>query len=232
LRIKNIKADFNILLGRQPEIDFGVSPEFIYLNDLSYENLKQDLSKQNKAVLMARSQVSVASSQIREAQSAFYPRIGLYGAYTYGSQQNEVGVISNTKNFGPALGASLTWNLFNGLNDKNEVKNRKLNFENAETESNQIDYEANANLYKAFNSYAVWRDLLKLESLNVEAAQEDVSIAKTNLELGGINDVEFRVIQLGALDAEYRLLFAEYQSRLAQIELLRLSGILAQTLNF
>lgn len=231
LRIQNLKADFNMLLGRQPEIDFMLSPEFIYLTELDYKTLTEEANSQNKAVLMARTQVSVANQQIREAKSLLYPRVNVFGAYTLGTQKNEVGVISATRSFGPAIGGSLTWNLFNGLNDKMEIDNRKLAFENAEITSKQVSLEANNNLYKSYNNYEVWRNLHNLETLNIEAANEDVRIAKTNLDLGGINDVEFRVIQLGALDAQYRLLFAEYQSRLAQIELLRLSGRLGQALN-
>ena len=230
LLIKNIKADFNLLLGRQPTVDFAVSSDFIFLNTLDFSALTDEAEKQNKALLIARTQVAVASNQIREAQSAYYPRVNLFGAYDFNTSQNEVGVVSRTRSFGPALGASLTWNLFNGLNDKIEIQNRKMAFENAELDNKLVDLEVQTNLYKSYNDYTVWKQLLALESVNVEAAEEDVRIAKTNLDLGGLNDVEFRVIQISALNAEYRLLLAEYRTRLAEIELMRLSGRLAQAL--
>jgi outer membrane protein TolC len=230
LLIKNIKADFNLLLGRQPTVDFAVSSDFIFLNTLDFSALTEEAEKQNKALLIARTQVAVASNQIREAQSAYYPRVNLFGAYDFNTSQNEVGVVSRTRSFGPALGASLTWNLFNGLNDKIEIQNRKMAFENAELDNKLVDLEVQTNLYKSYNDYTVWKQLLALESVNVEAAEEDVRIAKTNLDLGGLNDVEFRVIQISALNAEYRLLLAEYRTRLAEIELMRLSGRLAQAL--
>ena len=230
LLISNIKADFNLLLGRAPTIDFTANSDFLFLNTLDYSSLIAEAGQQNKAMLIARTQVAVASAQIREAQSAYYPRVNLFGAYDFNASQNEVGVVSSTRSFGPALGASLTWNLFNGFNDKNEIANRKLAYENSEIENKRVDLEMQTNMLKAYNEYNVWMQLLDLESVNVEAAQEDVRIAKTNLDLGGLNDVEFRVIQIGALNAEYRLLLAEYRTRLAEIELMRLSGRLAQAL--
>jgi outer membrane protein TolC len=155
----------------------------------------------------------------------------VFGAYEFNTSQNEVGVVSSTRSFGPALGASLTWNLFNGLNDQMEVNNRRLTFENAELNNQLVDLEVQTNLLKSYNDYTVWLNLLSLEKVNVEAAKEVVRIAKTNLDLGRLNDVEFRVIQLGALAAENRLLVAEYRTLLGEIELMRLSGRLAQALN-
>jgi outer membrane protein TolC len=231
LLIRNLKADFNLLLGRQPNIDFAVASAFEFLATLDFNTLIAEAEQQNSALLIARTQVAAANNQIREAQSAFYPRVNVFGAYEFNTSQNEVGVVSSTRSFGPALGASLTWNLFNGLNDQMEVNNRRLTFENAELNNQLVDLEVQTNLLKSYNDYTVWLNLLSLEKVNVEAAKEVVRIAKTNLDLGRLNDVEFRVIQLGALAAENRLLVAEYRTLLGEIELMRLSGRLAQALN-
>jgi outer membrane protein TolC len=231
LLINNLKADFNLLLGRKPNIDFAVASAFDFLATLDFSTLIAEAEQQNSALLIARTQVAAANNQIREAQSAFYPRVNVFGAYDFNTSQNEVGVVSSTRSFGPALGASLTWNLFNGLNDQLEVRNRKLAFENAELDNQLAGLEVETNLFKSYNDYTVWQNALALEKINVEAAKEVVRIAKASLDLGRLNDVEFRVIQLGALAAENRLLVAEYRTLLAEIELMRLSGRLAQALN-
>jgi outer membrane protein TolC len=231
LLIRNLKADFNLLLGRQPNIDFAVASAFEFLATLDFNTLIAEAEQQNSALLIARTQVAAANNQIREAQSAFYPRVNVFGAYEFNTSQNEVGVVSSTRSFGPALGASLTWNLFNGLNDQLEVRNRKLAFENAELDNQLAGLKVETNLFKSYNDYTVWQNALALEKINVEAAKEVVRIAKASLDLGRLNDVEFRVIQLGALAAENRLLVAEYRTLLAEIELMRLSGRLAQALN-
>lgn len=231
LLIKNLKADLNILLGRAPDLAFEIEEAIPYSDVLIYDDLKSDLSIQNNAMLAARAQANAMHKGIEQARSVFYPRIDLFGAYNYNTQQNEVGILQNFQSIGPSFGVSLSWNIFNGFSNLAEVRTRKMMFENAEYNRKQVDLEAQAALYRAYNDYEMWRDILKLEQINLEAARENVRVAKAKLDLGGLNEVEFRVIQLISLDAEFRLFLAEYQVRVAEIELIRLSGRLAKFLS-
>lgn len=231
LLIRNLKADLNILLGRDPDVLFELEEEITYAERMIFEDLKSDLAIQNNAALAARAMANASHKRIQEARSILYPQVNLFGAYNYNSQQNEVGVLQNIQSLGPNFGVNLSWTLFNGFNNVMEIKNRKLDFENAEYNRKQINLEINADLLKAYNNYEVWYELLALERLNLEVAHENVRIAKSSFDLGRINEIEFRVIQLIVLDAEFRLFTAEYQVRISEIELIRLSGRLAKLLS-
>jgi outer membrane protein TolC len=66
--------------------------------------------------------------------------------------------------------------------------------------------------------------LLALEKENVIAARENYDIAHERYLLGDLSGIEMREAQKSLLDAEERILVAEYNTKLCEISLLQLSG--------
>ena len=71
---------------------------------------------------------------------------------------------------------------------------------------------------------------MKLESVNQAVAKENVDIALEKYKIGSINDIELREIQKKFIEAQYQLLLSEFQAKLAEIELLRISGELYKSI--
>ena len=68
----------------------------------------------------------------------------------------------------------------------------------------------------------------RLERESVVAANEALAIARRQYELNALTNVEFRVIQLNAINAETRFLAAQYAAKVREVELLRVSGKLLE----
>jgi outer membrane protein TolC len=218
------KADLNVLMARNPEIDFEVSPAINLREIGEYAILLTKLETENKQLLAARSAVRVSEYELKEAKTAYSPQIDLFGQYNFGRSVNEVGILQSNRSFGPTYGIVARFNLFSGFNRHREVQNRKL-----EMLSSQSGYDAQvlamrALLYSAYTSYLNNSELVALERENLKVAEKAVDVALESYRLGGANDPEVREAQLQYIEAESRLLNAEFQAKAAEIELFRLTG--------
>jgi outer membrane protein TolC len=65
---------------------------------------------------------------------------------------------------------------------------------------------------------------MELEDSNVRNARQNTKVAFEKYRLGELNDLDFRQIQLKQVAAENQLVQAQYQLKLIETELLRISG--------
>jgi outer membrane protein TolC len=77
-----------------------------------------------------------------------------------------------------------------------------------------------------YNIYTGAEHQVNLEAKNLENAGKNLTIAIELYKSGAINEIEFRDIQRKALEAENRLLIAEYTTKIAELSLKQISGSL------
>ena len=73
-------------------------------------------------------------------------------------------------------------------------------------------------------AYVQSKSIFKLETTNFDAAEKTLGISKEKYNQGLMSAVEFREAQRNWLNARLRLLNAEFDVRVNEIELMRLSG--------
>ena len=122
-------------------------------------------------------------------------------------------------NFGVTMG----FNLFDG-NRKREIKNARIAIENAQLQQEDLRQALNADLSNLWQAYQNNIEMLKLERENLIAAIENHEIASERYMLGNLSGIEMREAQKSLLDAEERILEAEYDTKMCEISLLQLSG--------
>jgi hypothetical protein len=88
--------------------------------------------------------------------------------------------------------------------------------------------DINAAFLTTWSNYQNALQMLNLESENLDAARSILKIGQKQYELGSINEVQFRQIQLSSLRAESNYLEAKFNAKSFEIDLLRLSGTLIQ----
>jgi hypothetical protein len=98
-----------------------------------------------------------------------------------------------------------------------EIDNRELAYQ-------RTLQEVNADLVTIFRTYENNLRLLEMEYENLETARENMEIAFERYRLGALSGIELREVQVSLLDAEERLLGIQYQTKLAEISLLQISG--------
>ena len=222
--LNNVKIDLNVLLGRESNTDFGVSGQIDINPDLQLDPLLQRVSSLNPSLLSAISEQNVAFLEYKELRAERYPRINLGLSYDRSTSNNDAGQLRSAATNGITYGVSASWNIFDGFNRKREIQNAKVRREITQLEKDALELSLQGSVNKAYVNYTNNIQLVNLEKSNVEIALENEQIALDRYELGAGTSLELREAQRNAVDGQNRLLDAQLAAKLAEIELLRLSG--------
>lgn len=95
-------------------------------------------------------------------------------------------------------------------------------------EREQLEQALRADLSNLWQAYQNNLQMLNLERQNLVAAKENHEIAMERYMLGNLSGIEMREAQKSLLDAEERILSAEYDTKLCEISLLQISGKVAR----
>ncbi len=222
----NLKATINQIIGRLPNTEFAAGKEIELNSGLAYGELEAMLLEQNKSLLLAKSNLRIKDLELKETRSNFLPVIALYSDYEYFHTDNSAGAIKYNQSIGPTIGFKLGYNIFNGFNDTRKRQIGKIEYQTA-----QLEFESEINsiktyLYQNYNEYSSALKKIELESENLENARKNLHFAIELYKQGSIDEIDFREIQRKEFDAESRLLYAQYYAKIAEIQLLQISGSL------
>lgn len=222
--IYNAKADLNTLLARNPDIDFEVPGQIDANLELSKTSLKESLLATNPTLLQTRQNREIAALSTKELETGRLPEIFIAGGYRFNDAERGAGFLrtSRSSGFNYGLGARVT--LFDGWNQQRDIQNAKITEETAVYQVEQTRNNLVNTLEKTFVRYTNSIDLIELETENLAVARENADIALERYKLGKSTSLELREAQRNALEAESRLIDAVYATKIAEIELNRLSG--------
>ena len=128
--------------------------------------------------------------------------------------------ITNGLNYGLTLGM----NIFDGFNQRRNIRNSSLSIKNNELKYREIEQSVKADLITLYSAYSSYLRLITLENQNLQTATENLDIAMERYKLGSLSGIDLREVQKSLLDARESLLTVEYQAKLAEISLLLISG--------
>lgn len=211
----------------QPIITADTSITFNSMLDVA--NILQQMMIGNTFLLLSNKNKNLSVYDLRIAQSENYPYLRLNAGYGYTRNMYETGSYKNQQNLGFNYGVTLGFNIFNGFNRKRKQRNAKIEIENKELQLEQTVLSLKADLSNIWMAYRNNLDLVLLERQNVETARETHEIAVERYKLGDLSGIELREAQNSLLEAENRLVQAEYNTKLCEISLMQISG---QILNY
>jgi len=223
-RIDHAKVDLNVLLGRDVETQFDIERNANMDTTLHYHELEQDVDRANPELLMAMQDHNIAYYQYREEKASRFPSIGLDMAYTYTESENEAGQLRASTFDGISYGLTARWNIFDGNNTNRRVQNARVEHETTMLTLNELRLQVKGELKKVYIRYRNSIEVVELERENLEVAKENEEIAIERFRLGASDFLVLREAQRNLVDANGRLLDAMFSTKLAETELLRLSG--------
>ena len=215
-------ADEN--LGKQLHI---ASTSITVDSTLVLEDLWNHTLQANAQLFKAAQNRTLAELDWKSVQSRDYPYIKLNADYTYRFSKVNEGPTTRRQNWGPDFGVTIGYRLFDG-NRKRERRNAQIGMENAELAQRNLKLSLKADLVNLWQAYQNNLLLLKLERENLVTAKDNHVIARERYLLGDLSGIEMREAQQNLLNAEERILVAEYQTKLCEISLLQLSGDIMQ----
>lgn len=222
--LNNAKILLTRLMGEDPTSLFRVNVTIDLDSQLSLANLRQQAMNNNVDLIIARNNQNVAKLEIKEIDAERYPTIDLNVGYSYSKTQSGSSFFEFSRSNGLNYGVSATFDLFNGFDIDRRKQNAQIQYKNAQLALDDQKQQLLADLSSEYTNYMQSLQLVKLEQENLQYARQSLDIALERFKLGTIDSIELRESQRTLIDAESRLIDAQYQAKQAETELLRLSG--------
>jgi len=222
----------NTLLGRSVDQSFTVDKEVTWASSELLSLSMEEALQNNVDVLQAKALLTQNKYDVKIAQGGYLPSVGLNGSYGWNENQNPrsaffPGTINDSYSLG--LGATLTWNLFDGGRTIIRANNARIVLENQTLAEKQTLLQMERDLRNARQNYENALEIYELQSLQVTTAQNNFERTKALYAQGSITSVEFRQAQLNWTNALIQRSRAKYDAKLAEMTWLRLSGSLLRT---
>ena len=226
-QLSNTKRDLNVLLSQNLKDLYTVDTMVVFVPKIKLEEFVEQSTYNNVALLQTEKGLHINAYDIKVQKSGYLPKVGLNGSYGWNLNQSAPsaffpGTNNNNLNFG--LGASLTWNLFDGGGTTVRVKNSKIAYENQELLKKQIELEVSRDIQNAMAIYENRLVIYSIQEQNVITNENNFDRSKEQFQLGRITSIEFRQAQINLLNAQTNKNLAKYDAKLAELQLLQLTG--------
>ena len=218
IRLNELMANENMTQS------IAINDSIIDLNTLlSFDELWQSTLSNNASLLKSEQNKNLAALEMKTVKSRNFPYLKLNAGYGYTLNKYDISSTMQRDNLGFNFGVTMGFNLFDG-NRKREIKNARIAVENAQLQQDDMRQTLKADLSNLWQAYQNNIEMLELERENLISAIENHEIASERYMLGNLSGIEMREAQKSLLDAEERILSAEYDTKMCEISLLQLSG--------
>ena len=222
--VKNSKASLNQIIARDVNVEFDV-PEIIDINsELKLEELKSNAISQNVSILLAKKNAKVLSFGIKEIESERMPNLQLYSGYNYANQNSQSGFVQYSQSLGYHYGAGVSLNIFNGFNVSKRLQIAQIGLKESDLVLKDTISKIELTIQQSYNTYLMDLELIKFEKENVDVATQNFDLANDQYKIGVISSIELRQAQQNLILSNSRYLSVKYEAKLAETDLLRLSG--------
>ncbi|WP_114492041.1 TolC family protein [Candidatus Ulvibacter alkanivorans] len=221
----NAKRDLNVVTNEDLERTFTVDTVVRFTSTLQIENFLAQVDTTNVRLLQASQNIKISEYNYKASKAVFLPSVGLTGGYGWNEGNfptTSFATSSTTTGFN--AGVSLTWDLFDGGGGITSVKNAKIQNTNQELVKQQIVSEVRRDIANARGTYENRLQIFRLQEQNVETARNNYERSNERYKLGQITSLELRQAQINLLNAQTNKNLAKYEAKLAELELLQLTG--------
>lgn len=198
---------------------------------LSKEQLYHRAMDHNTMLLLTEKNRTLSELELKTLQSRNYPYLRLNGGYGFTHFDYNTGAMDRQRTWGPTAGITLGFTLFDGFNRRREQRNARISLENSELEIERYKLALESDFANMWMAYQNNIELAKLEIESLENAELNYEIAMERYKIGDLSGLELREAQNSLLEAEQRLLTAQYNTKLYEISLAQISGLVDRYLH-
>jgi len=197
------------------------TPEYV-LADLSEKLMSNNQTLKNQYIYQ-----NLLANETALNKSSYFPSLSLntgisntdFGNYYSGNTPNR------NQNYSDAyVGATLSFNIFNGGVRKRSVQIAKINEETGQIQTTQIKHSLNNQLLQLFSNYNVKKEILDLATEKLAAAKLNLELSEAKLKNGSINSFNYRDVQNIYMNASIAKFTAIYDLISVNTDLLRITG--------
>ncbi len=223
--LSDAKVQLNVLLARNAEQSFTVADSIITIDGFfEIAELRNKLNEENYNLISSRIGLKIAEKEKNEIRTELLPQLAFSATSGLGRSNNPIGFLRSTESTYLNYGFTASWRIFDGFNRNRRIENAIITMDNQQVSLDQLKYELLGQLETQYVLYQNRLELIRLEVRNVEVAKDNAEIALESFKVGRSNSLAFREAQLNAVQAAGRLLNALFEAKLAEIEILRITG--------
>ncbi len=224
-QLRNTKRDLTVVLNAEIQKTFKVDTTVTFIGELQLEQFVQKSDTNNVRLLQARQNIAITDYDYKASRSVFLPSVGLTGSYGWNQGEFPVTSFASSRTTtGFAAGVSLTWDLFDGGSGITTVKNLRIQKDSQQLLLKQIENEVERDVANSNDAYQNRLEVYRLQEQNVVTATNNFERSQERYKLGQITSVELRQAQINLLNAKTNKNLAKYEAKLAELELLQLTG--------
>ena len=230
--ILKTKELLNQLLSIPVDTDFNVFDTIPISTGILLDSIQNGLTAVNPQLLLIQKSLDVANISLQERKAERYPTVSFNSTYNFTRTDNKA-VINPfqplfNQNKGLNYGFTAAIPIFNGLNTRRLIRAAELDIDYQQLQYKRSLAEITTSVTNAYKDYDLSKRTLILEQENMILVRENLFIARERYRLGISTFLEMREAQRSLQDANTRLIQARFNTKIAEIELLRLRGDLVR----
>lgn len=228
LAVVTARQALNLVLGRDPQAPVTVTSE-ITIPQLQYsgDELMRLASERNAAMAAARHRAQAAGHRVGSVRSRFIPRVGLNAGVGYTNRVQDAAIRDDeitTETTDKFIGLQASWNIFNGRRDWIEFQNARVEENIAELSLNRQQHELKGEVVRRLETFRKRTELVELEMTNRDAARRNLELQRDLYATGAVTSLEYRDSQVNYTRAQLSLITAQYEARIALLQIEQLIG--------
>jgi len=226
-QLDNSKRDLNLLLNQPISQNFEVDLNVDFVSPILIDSWVETAAENNVELLKQKSNSQINSYDIKISQSGYLPTLGLVGSYGWNLNKSPDSAFfpgTNNTSYSVGVGASLSWNLFDGGRTLTRVKNAKLTFENQDLLEQESKLSFSRDITNSIQNFKNAKEIFNIQKKQVETATYNFDRSKAQYKLGSITAIEFRQAQINLINAQNQRTIAKYQAKLAELQLIQITG--------
>lgn len=226
LRKENAERALNLLLGRISDSPCAVVSVVTFQPLMEFDSLRARAFKGSAEYLMAQKAVEQSRFELFQARSEFFPRVDVQGGYGLSRTAGGFDVGIGDTEPGVSASLALSYNLFNGFQSAIKNQNARLALLNREILRQKASGVLEKKIADTFHAYRNSREILRFKEKNIQSAELNFRRTRELYVLGQATGTTFREAQLNLVDAKKSIASAKYESKMLELQLMRLTGTL------
>jgi outer membrane protein len=222
--LNEFKNGLLVLIKEEPGASYKVDSSFAFEPIASIESIRQRIEQSNTTLQIVQKNTLIYNQNIKELQSQYMPRLALTSNYLFSRSSNAAGFSLFTQNLGFNYGFTFSWNLFNGLNTRNQVRVARVQAQSSIFEAERARYNIFSTAHSAYVRWLGDKEILEIEEGNITLAEQSLKITTERLRLGLGNFLETKESQNSYEGAITRLVNARYNLKQSETALRKLTG--------
>ncbi|MEP6677285.1 MAG: TolC family protein, partial [Ferruginibacter sp.] len=231
-QIEELKEQLNQLIAIAPGTNYEVTDSIPFNDNVILGDILGSIENTNPSLLVAKKNIDIARFTLQERRADLFPVVTFNSAYNFAKTNNTTVINTFTplfnRNYGYNYGVSATIPIFNGFEGRRLVQQAKIDIDRYNITYQNQKKIVDVGIRNAFREYEVQKKALALEEENILLAKENVFIATARFKQGVSTYLELRDTQESLSQAYDRLIAARYNTKVAEIELIRLKGDLVK----